>query len=291
MKSLGTVGVVGNGVVGHATARSFEEWAEVRVYDREPAKSTHPLVFPGPDRAVLDCSIIFVCLPEGQVTQFFSDLFARDDVYPDRARDLNFVLKSTLPIGATRALAERYGMSSVVHCPEFLTARCAVSNAMNPTRFVVGIPSSGKTRGIANRCVSRLNTLLQRRFPHVPQTYMTSEMSELLKLATNGFFAVKVAYWNEVRDLWEKYDETTETDDPKWTSQRRWEMWLSTLLQDGRVDQSHTQVPGHDGRRGFGGACLPKDLEQLVAEMMKSGCEWDGVAQAASDRNLTDRSK
>ncbi len=79
---------------------------------------------------------------------------------------------------------------------------------------------------------------------------MSSDESEMVKLMTNSFFAVKVAFFNECRCLADKL-------------KMRWEDVVKGVLSDGRISHSHTKVPGPDGRFGFGGACLPKDLSML----------------------------
>lgn len=96
-----------------------------------------------------------------------------------------------------------------------------------------------------------LNRLYKSRFPGVPLYMMTSDESEAVKLFTNGFFAVKIAFFNEVRALADKLG-------------LDWERVLGGVLSDGRISHNHTQVPGPDGQRGFGGACLPKDLANLI---------------------------
>ncbi len=244
------VGVIGGGTVGRATARTYLEFADqVCVYDLLPERSTHPL------KDVIDCDVVFVCLPtpggsDGRldltaVTQFFSELVRRPEFYPDRVREINFVLKSTVPIGTTRFFRETYGLTNLVHSPEFLTARCAQTDAMLPAQLVIGYPSA--------RGWMTIEKLYRDRFPGIPVVTMTSDESEALKLFLNGFFAVKVAYFNEVRSLADKLG-------------LDWDVLLRGMLGDGRIAPYHCNVPGPDGKRGFGGYCLPKDLKQLINE-------------------------
>ena len=261
------IGVIGNGVVGNATARCFMEHAEVRVFDRVAERRTHGLM------QTLDSSIVFVCVPEGQLDSVFREM-------PDRLG--NFAIKSTCPIGTTRKLAEKYGLKNLVHSPEFLTARCAVTDAQLPARNIIGIPnrmnlqpdSDGYERSI---CGEALDKLYEKRFPGVPIHLMTSDESEAVKLIQNSFFAVKVAFFNEVNELAQRLG-------------LDWEVIRAALLADGRIAHSHTQVPGPDGKYGFGGACLPKDLTQLITQMHEAGTNY-GVCTAALDRNEHDRER
>jgi len=86
-----TVGVIGNGVVGSATAQTYAEHASVRVYDSDHKRSIHFL------NHVIKSDIIFICLPEASVEAFFH-------VTENLQVNSVFVIKSTLPIGTTKKL-------------------------------------------------------------------------------------------------------------------------------------------------------------------------------------------
>lgn len=272
MKEI-TVGVIGGGVVGSATARTWLEHAkEVRVHDSMRERSTHTLV------EVLEADVIFVCLPTPQtegkfgldisaVTYFFSQ-----EKVTARMSGRLFVLRSTVPVGTTSTLRNAYkGMGlDIIHSPEFLTARCAQVDAQIPSRNVVGIP------GYSSH-ITTLLTMYSMRFPGVQIHTLTSDESEAVKLFQNGFFAVKVAYWNEIQDLCrERGLSMTKV--------------MNAILSDGRISPSHTQVPGSDGKFGFGGTCLPKDLSEVV---VMSALNDDGfsVTEAALRRNFHDRQR
>lgn len=266
------VGIVGAGVVGRATARAFLEHAEeVCVYDVLPERRTHPL------RDVLEASLVFLCLPESQVAGFF-----RDQIYLRDLKASSLVIKSTVPVGTTRALAERFGLTNLCHSPEFLTARCALVDAQMPARNVIGVPrpsndDSGLFTG-DNEAAQTLNVLYHTRFPGVPVHLMSSDESEALKLIQNAFFATKVSFFNEAYSLCEKLG-------------LGWETIREALLADGRIHPSHTIVPGpQDGLRGWGGACLGKDTEAFRDALFEAGLPCD-VSQAVLMRNVYDRGR
>lgn len=244
------IGIIGGGVVGHATARCYMEHADVRVYDKVRTRRTHTL------RQTLASDLVFVCLPEKLVPCFFK-----------QNRKSVFALRSTVPVGTCRRLRSKHGLQ-LVHHPEFLTARKAVVDAMTPTRLVIG----SVCLGLDDDAHCTLCSLLSKRFPGVEKYGMLYEASELAKLATNAFFATKLAFFNEL------YTYCNEQC-------INWNAVLGVLMTDGRIAHSHTQVPGHDGKRGFGGACLPKDLDQYIE------CVGDDavVAKAARARNKKDR--
>lgn len=258
-----TVGVIGGGVVGQATARTYlEHVKEVRVYDTERTRLTHSI------HETLESDVVFVCLPETALDPFFTGRF--------NTKGVNYVIKSTCAIGTTRRLAEQYQLTNLVHSPEFLTARCATVDAQLPTRNIVGYPAqSGKGLAAITPLTALLLEFYEKRFPGVPAIRMSSDESEAVKLFVNGFFAVKVAYWNEVHQL-----ATTLGLD--------WSTIINAVLGDGRIHPSHTQVPGPDGNYGFGGKCLPKDLDQLI-ECLSIGKVDKNVCSAVKARNAWDR--
>lgn len=265
------IGIAGGGVVGSAIARAYSDdgFAEVGTWDIVPERRTH-----GIDELVRNTDLIFVCLPTPQlqgslacdvsiVEKFFASVAGLKN---------NFVLRSTVPIGTTRRLATEYELPNLVHSPEFLTARTAVHDARHPRLNVIGAVA-----GKPSETDGALFKLYQQRFPLVDMALLTSDESEGMKLAMNSFFAVKVAFWNETYQLFKalgvNYSEVIEA-----------------IVAEGRVGELHTEVPGPDGKLGFGGACLPKDLASFVHQLNAQNVEHH-VAIGALTRNLNDRDR
>lgn len=266
-----SIGVVGNGVVGGAIARSYTQHVKnVRVYDVVAERCTHPLAL------VLACDVVFVCLPTPQKKDSLElDTSVLDKFFCSTAGSgANLVLKSTVPIGYTRYVSEWNKLPNLVHSPEFLTARCANIDAQMPPVNIIGIPHKIEK---PNQCAEMLNDLYTTRFPHIWVQGMEADESEAVKLFVNGFYAVKVAYWNEVRTLSN-------------AKGLQWDTVINGVLAAGMIHPSHTQVPGPDGKYGFGGQCLPKDLAYLSEEIQRAGCDYM-VTRAASIRNDYDRKR
>ena len=75
--------------------------------------------------------------------------------------------------------------------------------------------------------------------------------AELIKYMNNCFFATKVSFMNEMKMLADK-------------SNVDWKVAVNGFALDKRVGSSHLDVPGHDGKLGFGGSCFPKDIQALI---------------------------
>lgn len=251
------IGIVGGGVVGHATARTYVEFHDVMVHDVREQLSTHQL------HDVLDCDIIFLCLPTPQIQGGKSHNLAAIHTFlsSDIPREASYVLRSTVPVGTTKRLRSQYGLENLIFSPEFLTARCSVVDSMIPARNIIG--------GKVCRAALDLTQLYEGRFPGTPLYVMGSDEAEAVKLFLNGFFATKVAYWNECRDLADVLN-------------LNWESVMKGVLSDGRLTPNHTQVPGPDGKRGYGGTCLPKDISSLWQQMQENGVQSKTIWGAMS---------
>jgi UDPglucose 6-dehydrogenase len=277
------LGIVGGGTVGHATARAyFGHVEEVRVYDVVDERRTHSL------DETLDCGLVMVCLPTPQKEGSLEcDTSAVDNFFRVRhgahRRDVNWVLRSTVPVGTTRRLRERYDLPNLVHSPEFLSARTAALDAQMPARNVIGsergLASCGPETAVTANPVA-LHNLYARRFPGVPIHHMTSDESEAVKLFQNAFSAVKIACFNEFHAFASRLG-------------LDWPRVREALLAGGWISPAHTQVPGPDGKFGFGGACLPKDLASFVHQMEQTTVweQYPFVANAALQRNKLDRER
>lgn len=260
------LGIIGNGVVGSASASVFRRYGhEVLTYDTDPGRSSHHL------QDVLEAGFIFVCLPTPQkknsyeldtsvLSQFFEE--RQDGAFCHKP----YVVRSTVPPLYLETISRSCKLPNVIHWPEFLTARTAEADAVRPMRNVVGFVESidPMIRSLFLNLLGHLFTV---------RTFVGStRVSALVKLMQNGFSAVKIAFFNEMRHL----SDALETD---------WPLCVEAILAGGWVNPMHTQVPGPDGRFGFGGTCLPKDLAGLTAIMDDFDIQ-NGVCRAAYDRNL-----
>ena len=272
------IGVVGNGFVGGAVKFGFSPQvgcdAEVRVYDKNPNKSTHSL-----EETVNKSDFIFLSVP----TPANEDGSINIDIITSALEDINEVhdgkdnailIRSTVIPGTTWALQTKYPNLNILFNPEFLTERSANFDFINQSRFIVG--NSGKQMSAMKS--EQFVELIKDRFGDCVAVMETSyETAELIKYMNNCFFATKVSFMNEMYQIAEKID-------------ANWDEAVSGFVSDGRIGHSHLGVPGHDGKFGFGGSCFPKDIQAMIdfAEMFGLN---PSVLKGAWEKNLEVRSE
>ena len=261
------IGIVGNGFVGNAVYQNFRDKTPCKVYDTDKNRSLNTL------SEVIEQDFIYVCLPTPMRSSGECDLSILDNFFEQLPDNITgtFVIKSTVPVGTTKKYYERH---NVIHNPEFLTARNATQDFANSDRNVVG--------GDHELCSDFVN-FYSKHFPNTPSIITTSDESETIKYFSNTFLAYKVAYFNKIYDMCEAlgmdYDAVREG-----------------IVADSRIGKSHTNVPGIDNDRGFGGTCFPKDINSLIkqmeshnidAEMLKKVWEYNQSIRSVVDWIVT----
>ncbi len=256
------IGVIGAGIVGSNLAHTYASAGhEILMFDIKPGLSDCSF------QAVLETSeVVFLCLPTPDADNGMSVGAIEETLRSlrgvKRRKDQVLVLKSTVPVGTTRMMAEAHDVD-LVHSPEFITERTALLDSHMPRANVIGVACH-------KQGWNTLHRLYQERFPYTPTHIMDSEESELAKLATNAFYATKVAFFNELKML---------------TTHMRlgWDVVLHAMLGQGMIHPAHTKVPGPDGKFGFGGKCLPKDLAEYVRTLEENVMHY--VAESAIHSN------
>jgi len=268
MKISKHIGIIGSGFVGSAVRYGFSPNvgvdADVKVYDKNPSRSTHTL-----QEVVVGSDIIFLSVP----TPSNKDGTINLDIVEEALNDINvyatsvdniILVRSTVTPGTTRKLQQKYPNLRIVFNPEFLTERSANFDFINQTRFILG----GNPEDIIE-----VSELLRQRFGQSISIVETNyETAELIKYMGNTFFATKISFLNDMKLLSDKCGAI-------------WEHAVEGFVRDGRIGHSHLDVPGHDGKYGFGGSCFPKDIQALINYGESVGVDM-GVLRAAWETNL-----
>lgn len=240
------IAIIGHGFVGRAIAESMNEYIKVLIVD--PAQ-TDLTVQQLPD----DVLAIFVCVPTpvgqgGAVDSSIAQSVVREIVerYGPSGSPL-VVVKSTLTPEVLTRMSLWY--ERFVFNPEFLTERNAVRDFIYSKFHVIGANDPSLAIELRNLYAehSRVSVV------GVPLHVVSISSASLIKYAINSFLAAKVAFFNELFDL------VKSTQDASWDHVR------DAVAGEPRIGQSHTFVPGPDGKRGFGLSCFPKDTAAIVA--------------------------
>jgi nucleotide sugar dehydrogenase len=270
------LGIIGNGFVGNAIAHAFVPCMEVKIYDKDPNKSFNEL-----GEVVNDSDVVFVSVPTPMRPDGTIDLSIVESVFTDidstKSPDSKavFVLKSTVVPGTTRGLKEKHPTLQIVFNPEFLTERHARFDFLNQSRIILGFETDLE-EGQKNLAVNKVKDLYNCRFSGNNFITTNYETAEMIKYFNNLFFAVKVSFMNEMKMVAEK------------TGTINWEKAVRGLVSDGRVGDSHLQVPGPDGKKGFGGSCFPKDINAFITFTNSIGLDLK-VLKGAWETNLNIR--
>tara|TARA_X000000950_G_scaffold50576_2_gene59532 strand:- start:6629 stop:7483 length:855 start_codon:yes stop_codon:yes gene_type:complete len=239
------IGIVGKGFVGSAVQNGFSAntgcEAEVRIYDKDPGRSLNTL------EEVMQCDFVFLSVPtpsnlDGSMNLDFIHA-ALKEMSEHNSKDAIVLVRSTIVPGTSSALQEKYSSLKIVFNPEFLTERSAHFDFINQSRIILG-GEKNLTSKVADLYSWRFGT-------HIPIIQTDFQTAELIKYMNNCFFATKVSFLNEMKLLADK----TNCD---------WDTAVEGFVLDGRVGHSHLQVPGPDGKMGFGGSCFPKDIQAII---------------------------
>jgi len=150
------------------------------------------------------------------------------------------VVKSTVAPGTSDALAEEYPNLDFAIIPEFLVARAPMKTFTNPDRVVIGARSEATHRLLASMMVLVA--------PNAPVIAVSPVEAELIKLCSNAKLAAKVALANELAPICEGFG-------VDWNIRHG-------IGADRRIGMSHIELTPE---RGYGGGCLPNDVDGLIA--------------------------
>jgi len=234
------VGIIGNGYVGSSTAWGLGTVHNILVYDSDPVKSTHSL-----SDTVNGSDLIFVCVPtpsNKDATINLTIVSSAVKSIADIRKDKLIVIKSTGLPGTCKRLSDEFGVR-VASNPEFLTERRAKFDCINPSQILIGTESAEDEKLLVQ--------MYGARFTAVKYTLTDTITAELAKYMLNCFFSVKVSYVNLFKQICDK-------------GGANWDQLLEAFVADARVTDSHIQVPGPDGKLGFGGHCFPKDINAIM---------------------------
>ena len=250
------VGICGVGFVGNAILQFLtnKKDIEVTAYDKykhmynEHNEHKEISVF----SQLLSTDLLYICLPTPYSnyikTYFLKEINTILEALAASEYKGVILIKSTLLPDFCSHMNIVYPDLFIVHNPEFLTARTAISDFAEQKHIVLGFTEQAKVK------TEYVKNFYQQLFPEAKISITISEVSALMKLSCNSFYATKVQFFTEIYLLCDQmkisYDEVKDL-----------------MLKNEWISPHHTNVPGPDSRISFGGDCFPKDLSALAAYM------------------------
>lgn len=234
------VAIIGYGFVGEATHKGLKKDLQTLLIDPKLGNSTK-------DLKGFEADFIFVCVP----TPMANDGSIDDSILKSVLTDLDkyclnstIILKSTITPNIINEIIKN--RPNMVYNPEFLRERTANEDFINSKMIIFG--GNEESFNKASMFYKNHTNCLSKKYQFMP-----ADKASLIKYTINSFLALKVLFFNEIFKVFDSLDENME-----------WEDFINIIKIDERMGDSHMQVPGPDGRFGFGGACFPKDTKAFL---------------------------
>ena len=255
------IGIVGYGFVGKATDWGFSENSEKFIVDPKLGTNIEQL-------SKFNPKIVFISVPTPMGDDGSQDSTIIEEVVKellDKCPESIKVVKSTvLPsiLEMLHALDKK-----IIYNPEFLREKHANEDFINSDMIIFG-----GDRDVATE-VSQAY-FLHSKCKTKEHLFTDLKSASLIKYSINTFLASKVIFFNEIHDLFEQLKVSDS-----------WDLLKNIISLDKRIGESHMDVPGHDGKKGFGGACFPKDSLALVKFAESIGVDMTSLKSIIKTNN------
>jgi len=262
------IAVIGAGYVGLSNALLLSQHNEVRIFDinenkvklinKKIAPIDEPEIYQMLQRkdisvralsnrkqTIKNAEFIIIALPTdyNPTTNMFDTSIIEEtiDFLNENNREALVIIKSTVPIGFTEKQMQRHDKMTILFSPEFLREGKALYDSLNPSRIIIGGENSSAIRFAE---LLKQGTAKET----APILFTSTREAEAIKLFSNAYLAMRVAFFNELDTFAELLNLNTGKI-------------IKGVCLDSRIGDYY-----NNPSFGYGGYCLPKDTKQLLSE-------------------------
>ena len=234
------IAIIGYGFVGKALENGIKD--DVDIFLVDPILNTKIS-----DLKEFLPEIIFICVPTPMYEDGSQDLSIIDlvlkEIKENAINSMTVVKSTVLPDGI---LEIEKLIPDVIYNPEFLREKHAFEDFIKSEIIIFGgqKDSADEIANFYKKHTDCINTEYQ---------FTDLITASMVKYSINTFLSTKVIFFNQIFNIFKAL-----------SNESNWNQFVKIISKDKRIGSSHLSVPGHDGRYGFGGACLPKDSSALI---------------------------
>ena len=261
------IGIIGNGFVGKATTIFECSDIDIIIYDINP-ELCKPIGTKLTD--IIKTDIIFISVPTPMNVDGSCHIDILKSVINDiRKLDIDdnllLVNRCTVPIGTSNSL-------NCYYMPEFLTEKNFKNDFVNNQNWIFGLKKIDKDLLFKKKITELISISYKNNcIKYNNINFVENNEAEMIKLFRNNFLATKVSFCNEFYQFCKSVNVN-------------YENVRKLAVLDNRILSSHSNVPGPDGKFGYGGTCFPKDSNSLLHQMKKNNID-SYIIKATVERN------